>query len=84
MVRKLVPKERLLEYRIEDGWGPLCEFLGEDVSLLEGEEFPKGNSAEDFVRANDLVWMVESTMTVVKLLGVVVLAYVVLRLAGLR
>ena len=84
MVRKLVPKERLLEYRIEEGWGPLCEFLGEDVAMLNGEEFPKGNSAEDFVKANDLVWMVESVTTVLKLLGVTVLAYIVLRLAGLR
>ncbi|KAJ5676850.1 uncharacterized protein N7477_002483 [Penicillium maclennaniae] len=29
-VRSLVPKERLLEYNINDGWGPLCEFLEEE------------------------------------------------------
>ena len=44
-VRELVPPERLLEYRIEQGWGPLCEFLGEQVP---DEEFPRGNSTKDF------------------------------------
>ncbi|KAK0614492.1 hypothetical protein B0T14DRAFT_462959, partial [Immersiella caudata] len=27
-VRALVPPGQLLEYRLGDGWGPLCEFLG--------------------------------------------------------
>ncbi|KAL9098925.1 MAG: hypothetical protein Q9163_005501 [Psora crenata] len=27
MVRRLVPKERLLEYRVGDGWEKLCKFL---------------------------------------------------------
>jgi hypothetical protein len=30
-VRKLVPKDQLLEFRPEDGWKPLCEFLGVPV-----------------------------------------------------
>jgi hypothetical protein len=30
-VRKLVPKERLLEFRPEQGWKPLCDFLGVPV-----------------------------------------------------
>ncbi|KAL3441866.1 hypothetical protein BJX65DRAFT_321989 [Aspergillus insuetus] len=32
---------RLLEWSVEGGWGPLCEFLGKDVP--EGVEFPSGN-----------------------------------------
>lgn len=31
LVRKLVPKDRLLEYRLGSGWEPLCEFLGKPV-----------------------------------------------------
>lgn len=31
MVRARTPPHRLLEYRLEDGWAPLCEFLGKDV-----------------------------------------------------
>ena len=31
LVRSLVPKDRLLEFQLSDGWGPLCEFLGKPV-----------------------------------------------------
>lgn len=44
-VRSLVPPERLLEYQIKDGWGPLCEFLGEEVP---DTPFPRGNDMADF------------------------------------
>lgn len=46
-VRELVPKERLLEYKITDGWGPLCEFLGEKPPY--GQAFPNVNDNKDFV-----------------------------------
>ena len=39
-VRSLVPPERLLEYNVKEGWGPLCKFLGIDHPETE---FPRGN-----------------------------------------
>lgn len=30
-IRELVPPERLLEYKLGDGWEPLCKFLGKPV-----------------------------------------------------
>lgn len=42
-VRALVPSERLLEYRIDEGWGPLCEFLGHEKPSMP---FPRGNDGE--------------------------------------
>ncbi|KAI1781524.1 hypothetical protein F4818DRAFT_399231 [Hypoxylon cercidicola] len=30
-IREMVPPERRLEYKIGDGWEPLCKFLGKDV-----------------------------------------------------
>ncbi|KAK1765441.1 hypothetical protein QBC33DRAFT_560806 [Phialemonium atrogriseum] len=30
-IRELVPPERRLEYKLGDGWEPLCEFLGKEV-----------------------------------------------------
>ena len=43
MIRGMVPKERLLEWKAEDGWEPLCEFLGKSVP---DEAFPhKGATA---------------------------------------
>ena len=29
-VRRLCPKERLLDFQLEDGWDPLCNFLGKE------------------------------------------------------
>lgn len=42
MIRGLVPKERLLEWTVEDGWEPLCEFLDKPVPE---EPFPHANTA---------------------------------------
>ncbi|UKZ80265.1 hypothetical protein TrVFT333_008022 [Trichoderma virens FT-333] len=46
-VRSLVPKDRLLEYKVTDGWGPLCEFLGE--AIPKDSPFPNVNDNSDFV-----------------------------------
>ena len=40
-IRKQVPPERRLEYKMGDGWEPLCAFLG--VPVPEGVEFPREN-----------------------------------------
>lgn len=42
-VRSLVPKDRLLEYNVKDGWAPLCKFLNVEHP---GFEFPRGNTTE--------------------------------------
>ncbi|KFH44955.1 hypothetical protein ACRE_042360 [Hapsidospora chrysogenum ATCC 11550] len=44
-LRSRVPPEKLLEYRVQQGWGPLCEFLGEPVPA---EEFPQSNDRDAF------------------------------------
>ncbi|RCW45725.1 hypothetical protein DFQ14_10226 [Halopolyspora algeriensis] len=41
-VQRSVPAERLLVYRVGQGWQPLCEFLGVDVP---DEDFPHVNEA---------------------------------------
>jgi hypothetical protein len=46
-VRRLVPEERRLEYRLGDGWEPLCKFLG--VPVPDGE-FPRTNTRETHVK----------------------------------
>ena len=48
-VRRMVPKERLLEYRLGSGWGPLCKFIGKEVPA---EEFPFLNEKKEFA-----IWM---------------------------
>lgn len=45
-VRSLVPADNLLEFSVKDGWGPLCEFLDEEVPPMK---FPYVNDNSDFV-----------------------------------
>jgi hypothetical protein len=45
MIRGLVLKDRLLEWNVEQGWEPLCRFLGKDVP---DEPFPRRNDAAGF------------------------------------
>ncbi|WP_221327559.1 sulfotransferase family protein [Actinoplanes sp. L3-i22] len=44
-VRETVPADRLLEYRVGDGWKPLCDFLGHPVP---DEPFPRLNDSAAF------------------------------------
>jgi len=44
-VRKAVPPDRLLEWRAEDGWAPICEAL--DLPVPD-EPFPWTNRREDW------------------------------------
>lgn len=44
-VRSGVPTDRLLEWRADDGWAPLCERLGVPVPQ---EPFPHVNTTAEF------------------------------------
>ncbi len=44
-VRTTISRTRLIEWRPEDGWGPLCEALGLDEPR---EAFPHTNTTEEF------------------------------------
>ncbi|OAA65324.1 hypothetical protein SPI_02111 [Niveomyces insectorum RCEF 264] len=50
MIRGMVPKDRLLEWDISDGWEPLCKFLGKPVP---NEEFPHANAVEGGWKARE-------------------------------
>ncbi|KAK3990710.1 hypothetical protein QBC44DRAFT_394014 [Cladorrhinum sp. PSN332] len=50
MIRGMVAKERLLEWYIEDGWGPLCKFLGKPVPDVS---FPHANAANGGWKARE-------------------------------
>ncbi|KAF6231212.1 hypothetical protein HO173_010544 [Letharia columbiana] len=54
-IREAAPKGRLLEYRLGEGWGPLCDFLGKDVP--EGLPFPRINEAAALkARVREVQW----------------------------
>jgi len=44
-VRATIPAERLLEFHVREGWGPLCAFLGLPVP---DEPFPRTNDRAEF------------------------------------
>ncbi len=44
-VERAIPKDRLLVYEVEQGWTPLCEFLGVPVP---GAPFPCVNTSEEY------------------------------------
>lgn len=41
MVRGLVPPDRLLEWSVDEGWEPLCKFLGKEIP---DAPFPHANA----------------------------------------
>jgi hypothetical protein len=45
-VKEVVPRERLLQFDVRDGWQPLCDFLQKPVPA---EPFPKVNERSDFI-----------------------------------
>jgi hypothetical protein len=55
--RKEIPKERVLEYRVQDGWGPLCKHLGVPVPMVEVNgrmveaEYPRLNDGASMLAA---------------------------------
>ena len=44
-VRRTIPAERLLEFEVSQGWGPLCAFLGVPVP---DRPFPRSNDRQAF------------------------------------
>lgn len=39
-IQRIVPRDRLLVFKVKDGWKPLCEFLGKEIPQ---SRFPKTN-----------------------------------------
>ena len=51
-IRKLVPEERRLDFRLEEGWEPVCKFLGKEVP---NEPFPRINEGKEWVERSVLM-----------------------------
>ncbi|KAI1130989.1 hypothetical protein F5Y10DRAFT_93774 [Nemania abortiva] len=72
-VRQMVPPERRLEYKMGDGWEPLCAFLGKDVPDVP---FPKLNVRKRYSESERRKYRIRKTTKravpcVLALLGVV-------------
>lgn len=84
MIRGLVPKERLLEWSVEDGWEPLCKFLGKEVPDVP---FPRTNDAAGFKGREDQamgLWFRRSLInTLLVMAGLVLVVAVGWKLASM-
>ncbi|KAJ5606429.1 hypothetical protein N7510_009210 [Penicillium lagena] len=68
-VRKMVKPENLLEYKLGDGWEPLCKFLSKDVP---DEQFPRVNESsniKDFINKQIASLLLLSLSIVIKKLS---------------
>jgi len=73
-VRDIVPEEKLLEYKLGDGWEPLCQFLNKDVP---NEPFPFVNEGHEFLERIDLVErqaMTRAAKNIIPVVGAAALA----------
>jgi hypothetical protein len=59
-VRSVVPPERLLNFNITDGWGPLCEFLDKEVPPPEVPfpHFNKSDHSDEMITLLGRVWRI--------------------------
>ena len=72
-VRAITPKERLLNFQLKEGWGPLCEFLGKDVPRVPFPRLHEGDALRERVRE----FQVRGVLNVVRNLMVGILSIVV-------
>lgn len=70
-IRSIVPKENLLEHRSQDGWEPLCKFLGKPIP---NEPYPCVNQGDGAFRLHVTVFWVVLTRLVLTYLVPVLLA----------
>ena len=71
----MVPKDRLLEYEVKEGWEPLCQFLGKEVPLDEG--FPNVNDTENFLKWHGKLWLYAVLHALVNVVGVILSVVIV-------
>jgi hypothetical protein len=73
-VKQFVPAERLLVYEVQEGWEPLCRFLG--IPVPNGKPFPHLNDTRQFQQ------MVQRRLQMVKMIMLALLAAGLLMLAA--
>ena len=82
-VRSLVPKDRLLDYNVKQGWDPLVKFLGVEHPNIP---FPKGNEKIVFVKRFQKALLLTLKAIFVRLFILIALpifiAYIMPRLVG--
>lgn len=82
MIRGLVPKERLLEWTVDEGWAPICRFLEKEIPE---EPFPHVNDAAGFKGREKQamsLWFTQGFKNIGKVIVLAVVVYLVIRFFG--
>lgn len=61
-----MPKDQLLEFRVQEGWDPLCKFLGQPVP---SQPFPMTNGKAELVERIKAYGKAEMSLFCMKLGG---------------
>ena len=77
-VRKLVPKDRLLEVNLGDGWKPMCQFL--DVPI-PAEPYPTAYNSQEFLEFHRKIWWSDLRAQLLRWAGTIGLPIMVLGFA---
>ena len=75
-VQQEISAERLLVYRVTEGWEPLCNFLG--VPVPAGVEFPEANTGKNFGLLKMLMKFISVLPWILLALGLVLLSRMLL------
>jgi hypothetical protein len=71
-VHQVVSKERLLEFKSEDGWEPLRKFLGEKVP---DEGYPRINDSKEHIARLKMLWYITALKAFAKTLLLIMVAF---------
>jgi hypothetical protein len=88
-VRQMVPQDKLLEYKLGDGWEPLCKFLNKDIPktmfpfINERDEFQEWIDVMERLTAKRIAFNVLYVFSVAAILGFTLYSAVSLGLVGL-
>ncbi|KAL2042336.1 hypothetical protein N7G274_004825 [Stereocaulon virgatum] len=72
-VRAITPKERLLDFQLKGGWGPLCEFLGKEIPEVPFPKLHEQGALKEAIRR----MQIRGVMNVARNLMVCMLSFVV-------
>jgi Sulfotransferase domain len=72
-IRSLVPEDNLLEHRSQDGWEPLCKFLGKPIP---DEAYPCVNQGDSAAQIHTTIfWVILSKLVMTYVAPVLLAAY---------
>jgi len=68
-IRRIVPKEKLLNFKLTDGWGPLCTFLGKEIPDTDFPWVNETKALQEKIKMVQGQMMMKATKKIVPILG---------------